>query len=274
MSGTVNISRDIWQDAAFKQQPFTEREAFMWMVMEASWKPREKRIGTEAVQLERGQLAASIRFMAEAWGWQKSTVDRFLKRLKNRDMIGTASGTGCTIITVSKYNEYQSKPNASGTSKSAPTGRQRDSGGTNENKDEIREYTEEEPKGSFVISSDPVHANDLSEAVAIYNTAAEHAGWPKVAKMTPRRNKALKARIKDCGGIDGWRDALRRAYASDFCRNDWNGFNLDSIISQKNFTGLMEGKYDNRTRNNTASQGRENRPDPALANIARLAGLG
>lgn len=136
-------------------------------------------------------------------------------------------------------------------------------------------YIREEPKGSLVISPDPVHANDLSEAVAIYNTAAEHAGWPKVAKMTPQRTKSLRARMKDCGGIEGWRDALRKAYASDFIRNDWAGFNFDSLISQQKFTGLMEGKYDNRTNNRKgASQGCQNRPDAALEQIARLAGLG
>ena len=133
---------------------------------------------------------------------------------------------------------------------------------------------EEEPKGSLSVCTDPIPANEISEAVSIYNTAAEHAGWPKVQKMTPQRRKALKARIKDCGGVEGWRDALRKAYASDFIRNDWTGFNFDSLISQQKFTGLMEGKYDNRTRNNTASQGRQNRVDPALEQISRLAGLG
>ena len=64
VSGTVNISRDIWHDTAFKAQPFTEREAFVWMIMEASYKARDRRVGNVSVRLERGQLASSIRFMA------------------------------------------------------------------------------------------------------------------------------------------------------------------------------------------------------------------
>ncbi|HEV8037194.1 hypothetical protein [Yoonia sp.] len=126
MSGTVNISRRIWHDTAFKAEPFTEREAFMWMIMEASYKDREKRVGNVAVKLSRGQLATSVRFMCEAWGWSKSRVDRFLKRLENRDMIGTDSGTGVNVITVCKYDDYQSKPNESGTAGS----KKRDSSGT------------------------------------------------------------------------------------------------------------------------------------------------
>lgn len=126
MSGTVNIARSLFHDAAFKDQPFTEREAFMWMVMEASWKDREKRIDNKVVSLKRGQLAASIRFMAEAWSWEKSTVDRFLKRLKNRDMIGTDSGTGVNVITICKYSEYQGGDHDGGTDKKE----KRDSSGT------------------------------------------------------------------------------------------------------------------------------------------------
>lgn len=126
MSGTVNIPRDIWHDTAFKDQPLTEREAFMWLVMEASWKPREKRIGNVVVSLRRGQLVASVRFMAEAWQWQKSTVDRFLKRLEKRDIIGTASGTVVNIITICKYDEIQNAPGKNGTAQLPSVGQQRD----------------------------------------------------------------------------------------------------------------------------------------------------
>lgn len=126
MSGTVNISRSIWTDAAFKDEPMTEREAFVWIIMEASYKPREKRVGAVTVNLERGQLVTSVRFMCEAWNWSKSRVDRFLKRLEKRDMIGTDSGTGINVITVCKYNDYQNAPAGSGT----PKLQKRDSNGT------------------------------------------------------------------------------------------------------------------------------------------------
>ena len=179
---------------------------------------------------------------------------------------------------IEKNRENGAKGGRPKSSENKPVGKANGSSADNPNETipEPEPYVrEEEPKGSLPSCPDPVHANDLSEAVAIYNTAAEHAGWPKVQKMTPQRTKSLRARIKDCGGIDGWRDALRRAYASDFVREGWVGFSFDSLISQQKFTGLMEGKYDNRThhRNGTAP-GRPHRPDAALEQIARLAGLG
>jgi len=37
------------------------------------------------------------------------------------------------------------------------------------------------------------HANEVSEAVRIYNEHASRTGWPTVQKMTPQRSKAVKA---------------------------------------------------------------------------------
>lgn len=247
MTGTVNIARDIWHDAAFKDQPFTEREAFMWLVMEASWKPREKRVGNVSVSLDRGQLVASVRFIADAWKWPKSTVDRFLKRLEKRDMIGTASGTGLNVVTIRKYDEYQNTPGKSGTAQDQEAGQQRDSSGTNENKGLIPDAIhKDEPNGSLVP------ADDTAEAVQSYNEAANANGWPKVQKLTPQRRAALKARLRESGGIDGWQVALSKASASDFLcgRSGREPFfaSFDFLTRQSSFTKLMEGSYDNRDR--------------------------
>lgn len=125
--------------------------------------------------------------------------------------------------------------------------------------------------------SEAQHANEISEAVSAYNTAADHAGWPKVAKITPARAKSLRARLRDCGGLEGWQDALRRAYASDFCREGWRGFGFDSLVSQQKFTRLMEGNYDNRTGNSGQSAtgaggSRSSLFDAAAAVAARRSG--
>lgn len=281
MSGTVNISRRIWHDTAFKAEPFTEREAFMWIIMEASYKDRKKRVGNIAVNLSRGQLATSVRFMCEAWGWSKSRVDRFLKRLENRDMIGTDSGTGVNVITVCKYDDYQSKPNASGTegskkrdSSGTAAGQQRDKPNKGLIPDAIQE--KEDTSVSFPVSP----AGDTSEAVQIFNEAAARTPWPAVQKMNPNRIKQLKARLREAGGIEGWQSAIQKAEQSDFLcgrtRRPWLGFGFDWLLKAANFTKLMEGNYDQSTcyEGPGIPNGRQDRPDPALEQIARLARIG
>lgn len=242
MSGTVNISRDIWDDAAFKTEPFTEREAFVWMIMEASWKSREKRIGTATVALERGQLASSIRFMADAWGWSKSAVDRFLKRLENRDMIGTATGTAFTLITIRKYNEYQGSPADSGTPKNEKAGQQRDSSGTNYKKGLIPEKKDMDANASSVGA-------EQDDCIRHFNETAERVGWPKVQVVSKERRAALSQRIKAVGGADQWREAINRAAMSPLLTGQagkgWRA-DFDWLAKPANFTKLMEGNYDER----------------------------
>ena len=54
MSGTVNIARALFSHECFADEAMTEREAWVWLIMEASWKPRTRRMGDYVVDLERG----------------------------------------------------------------------------------------------------------------------------------------------------------------------------------------------------------------------------
>jgi len=105
--GVFAVDRGIFSDPDFAKEPFTEREAFMWLVSEAAWKNYSKRTDGKLVNLQRGQLCHSIRFMAEAWQWSKSRVDRFLGRLENRDTICREIGTKTQTITICNYDRFQ-----------------------------------------------------------------------------------------------------------------------------------------------------------------------
>lgn len=105
--GVFAVDRGIWEHPEFADEPFTEREAWQWLICEAAFKARKKRIGATVFDLERGQLACSLRFMAEAWQWKKDKVARFLKRLETATMIATAPRHDATVITVCKYDRYQ-----------------------------------------------------------------------------------------------------------------------------------------------------------------------
>jgi hypothetical protein len=80
--GVFAVDRGIWDHPSFANEPLTEREAWIWLIGEAAFKPHRRRVGSVAVELKPGQLAASTRFMAGKWGWSESRVRRFLNRLK------------------------------------------------------------------------------------------------------------------------------------------------------------------------------------------------
>lgn len=105
--GLIQIDRGLMSHPVFQEEPFTEREAWIWMLMEASFEARRVRVLHNVISLERGQFAASLRFMAERFQWKKDRVSRFLKRIVKEGMIETATETGETVISICNYEVYQ-----------------------------------------------------------------------------------------------------------------------------------------------------------------------
>jgi uncharacterized protein YdaU (DUF1376 family) len=149
---------------------------------------------------------------------------------------------------------------------------------------EREEREEERPYGLLSSGDDerpparPSPLDEVAEAVAAFNNEAEAAGWPTVRVLSASRRAAIKARLRDCGGLVGWRDALARARASPhLCGQNDRGWtaSFDFLTRQSSFAKLMEGNYDRSPRARNQPTGRPaNGSDPALEQIARLAGLG
>ncbi len=51
---------------------------------------------------------------------------------------------------------------------------------------------------------------DSDTAIQAYNDVAEEAGWPKAQRLTRNRSVMLKARLRECAGIEGWNAAMAR----------------------------------------------------------------
>ena len=115
--GYVKFTRGVLFHPAFqkKNRELCNLGAFMWLVMEASFVDRKYRINNQEITLKRGQLCCSIRYMAEAWGWDKSKVQRYLDQLKNFSVItsdtpnDTPSDTP-NNLTICHYEDYQDTP--------------------------------------------------------------------------------------------------------------------------------------------------------------------
>jgi hypothetical protein len=124
--GVFGLDRGVLEHEIFPDIAYSEKEAWIWLIAEAAWKKRTRRVGEYTANLERGQLLASVRFLAEKWKWSKSKVERFLNKLKTETMIETHSETGITIITVCKYAKYQRVGLPDETDASEQSGQSRD----------------------------------------------------------------------------------------------------------------------------------------------------
>lgn len=105
--GFVLIHRSLLGHAAFRND--AEAMAFAWMIARAAWKPTRVRYKERAITLDRGELAVSVRDLAEALDRPKGWVERLLIRLKTETMIETRSETGVNVITISNYSIYQAE---------------------------------------------------------------------------------------------------------------------------------------------------------------------
>ena len=90
-------------------------------------------------------------------------------------------------------------------------------------------------------------ADGIEAAVIAWNTMAAANGLSQVAKLTDPRRRHLSARLRDCGGLDGWRDAVALVAGNEFLlgrtgRGGWKA-NFDFMLQQSSFTKLMEGAF-------------------------------
>jgi len=122
---------------------------------------------------------------------------------------------------------------------------------TPENKRQVTSKTQEEAEEIARSAC----ADEIAEALSVYNLVAEETDWPKAQAITPKRRSAIRARLADAGGLEGWKAAMARARASPFlrgesgrdrCHEKWTP-DLDFFLQQSSFVKLMEGKYDDRT---------------------------
>ena len=107
--GVYAVARSIWTDPDFPPEPFTKREAWLWLLGRAAWQSCRVRGNTgKPVDLDRAEFSVAVDYMATAWRWNsKSTVARFLKSLIERDMLRDASRNGFQIYSINKYNDFQ-----------------------------------------------------------------------------------------------------------------------------------------------------------------------
>lgn len=120
--GFFAVDRGFFEHPIFAPEPFTEREAFLWMIREAAYGDRRVRRGKEMLDLARGQLAHSLRFMATAWKWKSDArVRRFLNRLKTDAMVIIETTRETTRITICNYDRYQTTRRTERRADDAPT---------------------------------------------------------------------------------------------------------------------------------------------------------
>jgi hypothetical protein len=97
------------------------------------------------------------------------------------------------------------------------------------------------------ISKTDSNGDPVLTMVDQWNMLADALGLARVQKLTKTRRTKATARLKDCGGLDGWQVALGKLRAARWmwdgtARGGWKA-GFDFLIEESRFVKLMEGGY-------------------------------
>lgn len=269
MSGFFSVERAIFESEQFTS--IAERYAAIWLIGNVAWKSKWQKVGKTVKRVERGEGFWSLRFLGDAWGMTDKGVRGILSRFQESGFLDARADAHGTVITVCNYEYFQDASEnrtRAGREMDAQVDAVRTQYGRSLSDCDERENIDLENetdalrtrvgraadanynKETSINKIEDIRPNkpDLELAVAEWNATAEQSGFPKVQRLTDKRKASLTARLRECGGIDGWRAALEKVAASPYLRGEVNGWraDFDFVINPNKFTSIMEGKYDRR----------------------------
>lgn len=108
MEGYIKLYRKIKENKYWLEpRRFSKLEAWIDLLLRASFKEKALIVGDIILSLKAGQFITSQIRLAEAWGWNRETVNKYLKRLKVDKQIDYKTSNKFTLITISNWDTYQ-----------------------------------------------------------------------------------------------------------------------------------------------------------------------
>lgn len=107
------FNSNLWQE----EQRYNTQSAWLDLLTHAHYgnKPGYMRVGQKRVPVGRGQLAFSLRYLAQRWGWKLNRVRRLLQRLEKDGEIVLTTTSRYTLLTFTDYAQrYQLLADAPG----------------------------------------------------------------------------------------------------------------------------------------------------------------
>lgn len=164
--GFIKLSRKFFENALWKEhRQYSRSEAWLDLIQMAGFEDSKYILNNRAIEVQRGEIVASRRFLENRWLWGSTKVTNFLDYLKKEGMINQRQTNGQTIITLCNYDTYNTRQTSDDV-ENKPATNQRQTRGkppTNQNKEykeskegkEIKEYIPPiSPEGEIEIPFD------------------------------------------------------------------------------------------------------------------------
>ena len=107
MAGWIKIYREL-ADHWLAQHP---EKLGWWVLLLLKVAHEDKKVlaGNQLIELKRGQIIASLTYLAELWQTSKRTAERFVELLEKEQMLSRCVSRKVSVITICNYESYQEK---------------------------------------------------------------------------------------------------------------------------------------------------------------------
>lgn len=138
LKGFLPLARQIQDNWLWSDKPFARGQAWIDLLILANFDDGKVMSKGVLVDVQRGQVFRTIKFLANRWGWNVKKVRVFLETLERESMVTTQGLTNGTLITIENYAFYNNKGQTKGisddTTEDTSKGQQKASQGSHKNK--------------------------------------------------------------------------------------------------------------------------------------------
>ncbi|MDR2057654.1 MAG: hypothetical protein LBP83_05125 [Dysgonamonadaceae bacterium] len=105
--GYIKLNRKFFQSFLWNEaREYSKAKAWVDLIQLARFEASTEIINGKVIEVQRGELPASRRFLELRWRWGSTQVSNFLKMLSNLGMINRRTNQGQTIIKLLNYDVY------------------------------------------------------------------------------------------------------------------------------------------------------------------------
>lgn len=110
--GWIKLHRQIEDNPLYFSEPFTRCGAWIDLLILANHKDNIFYNRSIKVEVKRGQIGWSLEKLARRWKWSRGKAERFISELEKASQIVRQKNNITTLITIVKYEYYQSDSKA------------------------------------------------------------------------------------------------------------------------------------------------------------------
>ena len=133
--GYILLHKRIQDNWLWSDKPFSKAHAWIDLLLMANYTCNDIMSKGAVIHIERGQVFRSIKCLSERWGWSIKKTKGFIKVLEKQNMVSVKGLPQGTLITIEKYDSYQTLGRESGPSE----GLTKDQAGTNQGPQKIKD---------------------------------------------------------------------------------------------------------------------------------------